>query len=305
VSLPPGFESRRATSADAARAAAVVRAFEEHETGAAETTVEDVTDWWRELDLATDVWLIDDATGAPAAYGAVFRDGESRMQADGYVIPSVRGCGIGRYLVGAMEGRAGAYGAAVLTNGVLASDVAAQSLLASAGYRAERRFARMVIEMESEPTPPASPPGIEVRPFRPGADDRAFHDVLNEAFAEHWGHAPETFERWREITMDSPRFDPSLWLVAEENGELIGIARCTWKVSDIGWVNDLGVRPSARRRGIALDLLTRAFGEFYARGERTVGLGVDTQNETGATRLYERAGMRAAYTAVIFEKRLS
>jgi ribosomal protein S18 acetylase RimI-like enzyme len=81
--------------------------------------------------------------------------------------------------------------------------------------------------------------------------------------------------------------------------------RCTWKESDIGWVNDLGVLPRARRRGIALGLLTRAFAEFYSRGERTVGLGVDTQNETGATDLYERAGMHATYTAVIFEKRLS
>ena len=62
---------------------------------------------------------------------------------------------------------------------------------------------------------------------------------------------------------------------------------------------------SARRRGLALGLLTRAFAEFYRRGERTVGLGVDTQNETGATRLYDQAGMHAVYRAVIFQKRLS
>ena len=49
----------------------------------------------------------------------------------------------------------------------------------------------------------------------------------------------------------------------------------------------------------------RAFAEFYRRGERTVGLGVDTQNETGATRLYDQAGMHAVYRAVIFQKRVS
>ena len=154
-----------------------------------------------------------------------------------------------------------------------------------------------------EPAP--LPRGVTVRAFRPGVDDETFHAVLNEAFAEHWGHVEETFDRWKEITIASPRFDPGLWLIAEESGEMLAIARCTWKVNEIGWVNDLGVRPSARRRGLALGLLTRAFAEFYRRGERTVGLGVDTQNETGATRLYDQAGMHAVYRSVIFQKRVS
>jgi hypothetical protein len=47
-----------------------------------------------------------------------------------------------------------------------------------------------------------------------------------------------------------------------------------------------------------------AFAEFHRRGERRIGLGVDTRNETGATRLYERAGMQATYVAVIYEKSL-
>jgi len=34
-------------------------------------------------------------------------------------------------------------------------------------------------------------------------------------------------------------------------------------------------------------------------------LGVDAENPTGATRLYERAGMHVAYEAVAFEKPLA
>ena len=45
--------------------------------------------------------------------------------------------------------------------------------------------------------------------------------------------------------------------------------------------------------------------EFYRRGERTIGLGVDASNPTGATHLYERAGMHVAWNAVIFEKDLA
>ena len=57
--------------------------------------------------------------------------------------------------------------------------------------------------------------------------------------------------------------------------------------------------------GIGLALLQTAFEEFRRRGRVRAGLGVDAQNPTGATRLYERAGMRVAWEAVIYQKDLS
>jgi mycothiol synthase len=60
---------------------------------------------------------------------------------------------------------------------------------------------------------------------------------------------------------------------------------------EMGWLFGLGVRRPWRRRGLALALLHHCFGELYRRGRRKVSLGVDAQNLTGATRLYERAGM--------------
>ena len=59
----------------------------------------------------------------------------------------------------------------------------------------------------------------------------------------------------------------------------------------MGWVSTLGVRRPWRRRGVALALLHHSFGEFYRRGQQRVGLGVDAESITGATRLYEKAGM--------------
>jgi hypothetical protein len=43
-------------------------------------------------------------------------------------------------------------------------------------------------------------------------------------------------------------------------------------------------------------------GEFARRGEKRVGLGVDAESETGATRLYERVGMHVAFQANVFRK---
>ena len=80
--------------------------------------------------------------------------------------------------------------------------------------------------------------------------------------------------------------------------------RCTRKRFDMGWVNALGVRTSRRRRGLGELLLRTAFAEFARRGETRVGLGVDTENETGATRLYERVGMRVAFRTNVFRKDL-
>jgi ribosomal protein S18 acetylase RimI-like enzyme len=52
-------------------------------------------------------------------------------------------------------------------------------------------------------------------------------------------------------------------------------------------------------------LLLNAFRQFHERGERRVGLGVDAESPTGATRLYERAGMAVVEQLTIYRKELS
>jgi mycothiol synthase len=305
VSGLSGLVFRHATPDDAWRAAEVVRAFETESLGRAETTAQDVEEWWRELDPGEDVWLVDDQAGATLAYAALAIEGDGLAEADGYVVPGARGRGLGSYLVDATEARAVAQGARLIHNGVFGQDAAACMLLESAGYSAARRFAQMVVDLDEAPSLAEPPPGVLIRTFRRDADERAFHAALQESFADHWGFVPEPFERWRKYTVASPRFDPGLWLIADEGGAFVGVVRCTWKRNDMGWINDLGVLPAARRRGIAVALLTRAFAEFYRRGERHLGLGVDTRNETGATKLYERVGMRMTYSNVIYEKKLA
>jgi hypothetical protein len=49
-------------------------------------------------------------------------------------------------------------------------------------------------------------------------------------------------------------------------------------------------------------LLYHIFAEFSQRGKQRVGLGVDASSLTGATRLYEKAGMQVASRMAQFEK---
>jgi ribosomal protein S18 acetylase RimI-like enzyme len=72
----------------------------------------------------------------------------------------------------------------------------------------------------------------------------------------------------------------------------------------IGWISTLGVRRPWRKMGLGLALIRHSFGEFYKRGTTIIGLGVDASNPTGATRLYQRAGMYVASEFVSYEKEL-
>ena len=49
-------------------------------------------------------------------------------------------------------------------------------------------------------------------------------------------------------------------------------------------------------------MLLHTFGEFYRRGVNRISLGVDAENPTGATQLYESVGMHVELEDAVFEK---
>ena len=71
---------------------------------------------------------------------------------------------------------------------------------------------------------------------------------------------------------------------------------------DTGYVNLLGVRRPWRKQGLGEALLLHSFGVFRERGYTRATLGVDASSPTGATRLYERAGMRVYRDTVMLDR---
>lgn len=71
---------------------------------------------------------------------------------------------------------------------------------------------------------------------------------------------------------------------------------------DRGWVNEIGVLPPRRGRGIGSALLRRSFATFAHRERQSVFLNVDAENPTGATVLYERVGMRVVNRWELWER---
>ena len=57
--------------------------------------------------------------------------------------------------------------------------------------------------------------------------------------------------------------------------------------------------------GLGRALLFHSFRELRRLGRTAVGLSVDSENPTGAVRLYESVGMRPVSRRVLYEKQLS
>ena len=263
------------------------------------------------FDLERDAVLVETAEGHIVGYEEFFNEHEhARLRTDGYVHPDWKGRGIGTSLLRRIEQRA-LEEIALAAPDVRVSlrsmtdqrEAAGVALHKNEGYQPLRYHWRMEIVLEGPPQEPKLPEGIELRPFLKGEHDVAVWQAQNEAWRDHWGSHDVTLEAWKRDRFDDPEFNPTLWQVAWDGDEVAGFSLNRYRMG-IGWIRTLGVRNPWRKRGLGEALLLSSFGEFYRRGTKTIGLGVDAQNPTGATRLYQKAGMYVASEYVTYEREL-
>jgi len=260
--------------------------------------------WWARAPerLDTDIWLVL-AGEQVVGWAGAGQEGEIANIADeSGVHPDFRDRGIGARLVELAESWARERSLPRLHMHAVTDE--GRRLFESRGFELVRYFWRMEIFPDDEPARTEPPDGFTIRPYEPGADDEALYAMHQEAFAEHWEFTPHPFEDWLRWRTTRSDYLPELWQLAFE-GEKVAGAALGFGQDGLGWILDLAVAPNWRRRGLGLALLQRSFRELYRRGFTQIGLEVDSENETGATRLYERAGMRVTRRYATFEKRLS
>lgn len=307
MTLPEGYWVRPATRDDAL---SVTEMFIEVETGfngEPESTVEDLYDDWSlpGFDIERDTWTIWHGDELVGYVGVVKHTPPDIYTAYGGVRLSHMGRGLGSFLFEATERRAAekAGGPASLRQWIDARDKVAIALLEKRGYSFVRRFRRMDIALEDDLPGPRPVEGVEIRSFEKGRDERAAHEVDQASFAQHWGFAPRTYEEAAKSRWEADWFDPGMSLVAEADGEMVAICINSRRVDD-GFVDDIGVLPNWRGRGIAEALLRRSFAIFKERGLARASLNVDTDNSSGAVRLYERVGMHTGSGYDVYERRV-
>lgn len=323
VELPEGFTARGATMSDVEPAVMLFNRWSRSVIGRDEITeVSAIRNEWISpgFDPAQDIGLVFAPNGQLAGYTEVWTNSTPLVHPWmwGRVDPAYEGMGVGTYMLQWAEQRA----LRALPNvpaelrfaprvGTYREAEKTKRLFEDMGYRHLRSSYHMLIEMDASVPGPVWPEGITLRTFNPETDAEAVYRADTEAFRDHFGFVEQPFEegfrRFKHFMIDVEGFDRSLWFLAMHGDQIAGFNLCrpqAFNDPDMGWVGSLGVRRPWRKRGIGLALLRHSFNEFYRRGKRKVGLGVDAQNLTGALRLYESAGMRVHQAFDQYEKEL-
>jgi len=216
------------------------------------------------------------------------------------VHPDACGRGLGSALREHAEERALERGTAVLRQFIPTGNAAAAPLLLDAGYWPVQYYLRMRIELEDAP-PAAGGPAI--RTFERDQDEIAVHALVQAGLGEVEGFIAEPLEVWRRQRIEKQRWDPSLWLLLEDDEGLAGAALGERWDDGLGYIAQLAVAPRARGRGHGRALLLALFAAFKGDGLRRAELSVHGDNR-GAARLYESVGMTASWEAQRWEKAL-
>jgi GNAT superfamily N-acetyltransferase len=321
--LKDGYSTRPATKDDIEILADLYNEYSQAMTGVVKFTLEDLENIFSipGFDIESSLMVVLSPQGEIVASGLVTDMSAPPLHPGvfGCVRKGCEGQGLGTYVIDWAEKRARQaiercpdHARVSMYLQTAPSHEPTVQLFEKKGLKPVRYSWIMMKDLEQIPPQPKWPKGIQIKTF---ADFNQLETVLkavDEAFEDHWGYVDrsgdaERMNRIRHQIENDSDFDASLWILAMDGDEIAGVSLCSPKLGpdrETGMVDTLGVRRPWRRKGMGLALLHYSFGEFLNRGYKRVGLGVDAQNLSGATRLYKKAGMDVAREFVLYEKEL-
>jgi mycothiol synthase len=286
------------------------------------TTVEDIAINYRHLencDPQTDM-LFAEVNGRVIAYGRIWwdelSDGIRVYHPFGFVHPDWRGNGIGTAMWEAAENRSRQIAAGhpketpkFFQAEPFETEKAWISLVESRGYQPVRYETHMLRDLGG-PFPEAlMPPGLEVRPVKP-EHLRLIFDASNEAFRDHWGIRDMSEEEFK-AQQENPDFHPELWKVAWDGDQVASVIHNFIDKDENaeyqrkrGYTEGICTRRPWRKLGLARSLLVQSMQMFKEMGFTETALSMDSQNLSGAFRLYEGVGYRKVRQQTIYRKPL-
>lgn len=326
--LHNGYTARGATMDDLATAVNLMNTYSRHYLGTDEAPLDVVRNEWQSpgFNPQKDIRLVFTAQGQAVGYAEAWDTSNPPVHPWVWWCehPEHAGNGLGAYLLEWAEARTRQAIArcpdearVAFRSGADAVVEPAKAAMDAHGMRNFRHSFHMQIEMETAPPEPVWPEGITLKVFDLEHDSVAeVYRADIEAFRDHFGYVEQPFEegleRFSHFMLAEESYAPGLWFLAMDESQdsgpqIAGFGLCrkhSFEDPEVGWVSSLGVLRPWRKRGIGLALLQHSFGEFYRRGFRKVGLGVDGENLTGALNLYKRAGMHVHRQFELYEKEL-
>lgn len=268
------------------------------------------------LELETDTRLAESA-GELIGWGRVWHrpSGErlERAYLFGAVDPAHRGRGVGSRMLAWQLARAEARLRAAsleLPRFVRAwayeHQESAARLYRRHGFAAVRFNDELLRDLTDLPAAPATA-GVTIAAWDPARSEEA-RRAHNDAFLDHWGTTPMDPAAWvHELAAYGSRLDLSF--LATEGDRVIGMSRNGHFPDDEtvtgrrdGWIQNVSVLRSHRKRGIASALILASLAAFRDAGFTHSALGVDSENPTGAYGLYTRLGYRPMRRSTTFER---
>ena len=315
------------TQDDLPEVSGLLTAIEHFDEPSERHTLEELTEAFHETDAdpQSNTRLGRDAGGTLIGFGWVHPFSSDvdprRVFLDGGVHPGWRGKGVGHQLLDWQISRAADWDAQTRTadHGPVQLTIHIEEKLADRAelaadrdFAAVRWFADMSLKFDAldGPIPPVPVlDGIRIEPFTMERSEQV-RQAHNEAFADHWGSQPVPETRWQERLRASASRAEWSWVATEaDTGEVVGYAMNAaypqdWESQGFreGWTDRLGVRRAWRGRRIAHALLLASMHSFADAGLQAAGLGVDTDNPSGAFGLYTRLGYERGETQVMYAR---
>jgi mycothiol synthase len=177
------------------------------------------------------------------------------------------------------------------------------------GFTYERSFLTMTCSLNQAFSPSSLPTGFRLQQLSGERDIKAWVEMFNESFIDHWDHHPltvTTVESW----LKNPHYKPEFnWVAVAPEGTFA--AFCVGYINqeenarngaNEGWIKLLGTRRGFRKLGLGRAILLNCMKQLQAEKIEQVKLGVDAQSLTSATRLYEAVGFKPVNTWLSYFK---
>jgi GNAT superfamily N-acetyltransferase len=322
----PGLEFRHFHGeSDYPKMAAAIEASAEADKQERVTTIEDIANTYSHLancDPYQDM-IFAEMNGEVIGYSRGWWQDEDNgprlYQYVGFLVPAWRRKGIGRVMLQWMESRLREIASAhpvekekFFEAGVSQEEQSLATMLEKADYKPIRYFWEMVRPTLDDIPDFPLPEGLEVRPVQ--ADQyRAIWDASNEAFRDHWGFSQPTEEDYQQWLENKTIFQPELWQVAwdvatnQVAGQVrtfIDHARNIKYGHKRGYTEFISVARVWRKHGVARALIARSLRVQKEQGMTESALGVDSENLSGATRVYKDCGFQVVKQGTIYRKPL-